>query len=799
MLNGTDQHMVIPNHPDLNIASGESLTITLRVRPAQFQARYCILSKGSILMPGGRYALSTHGREFAPNLALDVRSSDQTFLGSVHAATLLAGEWVHVSWVYHSDEKTSTVYLNGELAATLSEPAIGSHLIGNTSDLLVGCVASDAYSQTKFEFWPGDLDELRIWKRALTPGEVIADGNSPWANQDSLVAAYDFSEVRGTVVPDISGNERHGSLVGFDIRFMSVELPVGIGEPDERLAGFCVEGSTFFESLKSITVDLSGMDSLQDITSLKVFYMGSAERLNLQTAVLFGSATPTAPVTTISGKVDLPPGEHFFWVTADISHQAREGHSLSARILQVTSGDGSTIHPNHEPGKRTILLTHKLLFSGGDGGAGHYRIPAIITAHDSSLVTATDKRWNSADDLPGHIDMVIRRSADHGQTWSAPYTLADGGHGIGFSDPVLFLNRNNGMIICLFAGGTGFYESTSENPIRIYQAVSADHGRSWSSPKEITKQIYGAESANPATQNWQGAFVSSGSGVQLSTGRLLAVLVVRETTSSNISNFILYSDDDAKTWHTGPSRAYFDGNEAKVAELNNKNLLMSIRKTGTRMFRLSSDQGMTWGIPFTQPEITAPSCNGDLIRYTSVSDGYDKNRLLHSLPLSTNRENVSVLLSYNEGNYWSVRKSLYSGPSAYSSLTILHDGTIGVYYEVGEYETYQLYFARFSLTWLTDGKDTWTGKKILDGIPSEEAAIRQSSYLVYPNPAEGAVTITGSLSRGMRVECYDTQGTLRSRKYIDEPCYEVVFPLQGMVAGLYFLKIGTSTIKLMVR
>ena len=30
-----------------------------------------------------------------------------------------------------------------------------------------------------------------------------------------------------------------------------------------------------------------------------------------------------------------------------------------------------------------------------------------------------------------------------------------------------------------------------------------------------------------------------------------------------------------------------------------------------------------------------------------------------------------------------------------------------MYYEVWEYETYQMYFVRFSLDWLSDGKDSY--------------------------------------------------------------------------------------------
>jgi len=102
--------------------------------------------------------------------------------------------------------------------------------------------------------------------------------------------------------------------------------------------------------------------------------------------------------------------------------------------------------------------------------------------------------------------------------------------------------------------------------------------------------------------------------------------------------------------------------------------------------------------------------NADLIRYTSTLDGFDKSRLLFSNPRDpSQRRNLHVYLSTDEGVTWPTdySKQIYEGLSGYSSLTILKDGTIGLFYENGENELYQLYFTRFSLNWLTGGKDTY--------------------------------------------------------------------------------------------
>ena len=165
-----------------------------------------------------------------------------------------------------------------------------------------------------------------------------------------------------------------------------------------------------------------------------------------------------------------------------------------------------------------------------------------------------------------------------------------------------------------------------------------------------------------------------------------------------------------------------------------------------RRFNISTDKGATWGTAYNQPSITDPNCDGDFIRYTSTLDGYNKNRLLHSIPFSGSRKNVSVQLSTDEGTTWGAPKTIFTGASAYSSLTILPDGTIGIYYENGESSTYQMYFVRFSLNWLTNGADTFvplennlSAKKSLTAVQDDTS---QFNVQINPNPVADLVKIT---------------------------------------------------------
>lgn len=66
---------------------------------------------------------------------------------------------------------------------------------------------------------------------------------------------------------------------------------------------------------------------------------------------------------------------------------------------------------------------------------------------------------------------------------------------------------------------------------------------------------------------------------------------------------------------------------------------------------------------------------------------------------------MTVRISYDEGKTWSEGKTIYPGGSAYSSLTALDNGDIGLFFEKDGYKENP--FVSFSLEWLTSGQDKW--------------------------------------------------------------------------------------------
>ena len=124
---------------------------------------------------------------------------------------------------------------------------------------------------------------------------------------------------------------------------------------------------------------------------------------------------------------------------------------------------------------------------------------------------------------------------------------------------------------------------------------------------------------------------------------------------------------------------------------------------GMRYVHTSSDEGKTWNSR-PEPKLIDPGCNASIIRYTAKADGYNKNRILFSnAKMEKGRMNLTIRVSYDEGQTWTEGKTIYGGGTAYSSLTILKNGDIGVFFEKDDYK--ENTFVSFSLKWLTDGKD----------------------------------------------------------------------------------------------
>ena len=475
-------------------------------------------------------------------------------------------------------------------------------------------------------------------------------------------------------------------------------------------------------SIKYLTMNMLGTTDINDVDSISFFSTCDTDffdERNANNAICIGTCFPSKGNIICNIKGIFHNGVNYLWIIYSISSQATEGHFVDASIVNIATDSQVYSFANGSPaGSRQILLKRKLIFSQNDYESKNYRIPAIIVSQDGSLVLATDKRKNGKNDLPADIDVLSNRSVDSGTTWSSPVTVALGtGVDNGFGDAALVLTNDENGLILVCVGGRGLMQSTPDNPIRSYMFKSYDNGITWSTPTDITHYIYGVDCKDKVHQNWYASFFASGNGLLTSTGRIIFVAAVRESYKSQLNNYAVYSDDNGLTWNVS-ERASIGGDEAKVVELSDGSILMSIRSAGYRLYNISYDGGITWqDTTSSWKDLVSTPCNGDIIRYSSFKKGDDRNRLLHSLPdCQTSRRNVSVYVSYDEGKTWPIKKCICPYCSGYSSLCVLHDGTIGFYVEedIDENDSTKMYFMNFSMDWLTDGADHAILKKTIN-------------------------------------------------------------------------------------
>ena len=800
--NGVDQYMSIPHHPDFNIDSDESFSLTAWVRNVSYTEypRYICKRDAASNSGSERSGYEFFGTPAAgQSLGLNTPTTTSGHALSVYTGiTVPAGEWMHIALVVDRAENIIRIFHNGNTNTAWSA-SLNGWTVENTHDLFVG--AGNSGGQPCY-FCNGSFGNIRFYNIALDDEMIAADidtddiSNLPQEMHNALLAAYDMdsANVDDNIMHDISGNGHVANMMNFafgDAEILNVSLvqesrKIGRANDNEVLLRAAVSfgGENASINDNSLSFSLQGTSDVDDVKSVKIYSTGTSpvfDKRDLQNAVLLADVEPSLDVTDCQINAEIVSGVNYLWITVEMADDATEGNVIDAELYSVSTPSKTFEIVNPSPsGDREIILAHTLLFQPGDYNSTNYRIPGVITAKDGSIVAVTDKRKYNQGDLPEDIDIVCRRSTDGGHTWSEPYTIAQGtGYNHGFGDCVLAWTNDDNGLIAGFVGGVGLWNSTPSNPIRSYIARSYDNGQTWTEPEDITDFIFGSNCVVPEHRTWRASFFGSGNGLITSTGRIMFVAAIRETTAQSLSNYAVYSDDNGITWHVS-GRASVSGDEAKVTELVDGRILMSIRHNGKRWYNISNDGGETWqSSTSTWNDITAPACNGDMIRYTSVNQGFNKNRLLHSVPFGSSRTDVSVYISYDEGETWPVRKCIVPYSSAYSSLCVLPDGTIGLYVEE-EYpgnSGYSTVFYNFSLEWLTDGADS------LDPTFIAENEQQRPSIDVYPVPATSCIVFNEAVKN---VEIFDVTGKLVIYKQIaatEKPLVDV----SELDKGLYFV------------
>jgi sialidase-1 len=257
---------------------------------------------------------------------------------------------------------------------------------------------------------------------------------------------------------------------------------------------------------------------------------------------------------------------------------------------------------------------------------------------------------------------------------------------------------------------------TSKDTRRVYVTHSQDDGVTWAAPREITADV--------KLPDWTWYATGPGSGIQIQQGPHQGRLVIPcdhiEAESKHYHSHVIYSDDHGATWQLGGRSPDHQVNECEVVEIANGRLMLNMRNYERskkyRQIAISDDGGITWGDQRFDEALIEPICQAAIERYDGPDD--DSFVLLFSNPASqTDRVKMTVRASEDGGQTWPHARLLHEGPSAYSDLAVLQDGTIACLYEFGEQKPYErIGLAKFSLQAVTG---VGTSKEQSSSAPQE--------------------------------------------------------------------------------
>ncbi len=485
------------------------------------------------------------------------------------------------------------------------------------------------------------------------------------------------------------------------------------------------------------------------------------------------------------------------------------------------------------------------VFVNGQNGYGCYRIPAMVTTSRGTVIAMADGRISNCGDIPNPLDLVIRRSFDHGRTWGPLQLVAGYGSDtsatdvdtypyFGITNPVqrvaagdaaLLLDRTNARVWTLYDNGAYVAGQAYNRVIKLEMRYSDDDGLNWSPGIDV-------EALQPGLRPSGSQFLTGpGNGIQLEkgphAGRLIFPVYVYG--GPNYSSLI-YSDDYGQTWRLGGNAGTGAG-EVQMAETEGGGLLATLREAGfadkgKRHFSRSSDGGLTWSTPINNttnpPYIPDPQCQGSIIRLTTTNES-NASRLVHAnAASSSSRVNMTLRMSYDEGRTWPVSNQVYAAGSAYSALTRLANGEAGLLFEIDNYA--RIDFVRRSVAQITGGTDslppytawaneTFTAAQLADPAvsssdadPDKDGASNYAEFiagtapldphsvlrveLLRTEPKQGRILFTAVSNRSYTIQSTSSLGTGAWQRLLELPARgtnaPVDMPFGTTNTGQYF-------------
>lgn len=342
-----------------------------------------------------------------------------------------------------------------------------------------------------------------------------------------------------------------------------------------------------------------------------------------------------------------------------------------------TQGNPTPVPPEEEVPSSEF----NYIYNQGTDGFELYRIPAIVKSKSNTLLAFAEARKARSNGDSGDIDLVVKRSSDNGKTWSKQITIwNDGQNTCGNPVPIV---DDRGRIHLLMTWNFqtdkwgAITNGTGEDSRRPYYTYSDDDGITWAQPVEITSSVKKEKWDWYATGPCHGIQIQKG----IHKGRLVApnYFTTRESEKVTSYSHIIYSDDYGKTWKPGEPTPVGGVGECSVAEIGEGTLMLNMRADEGfyRKSCTSIDGGLTWSSPQISIDQIDCKCQGSIL---SIGGAV----FLSNAASATERINMTIKKSTDNGKNWKGQYTVYEGNSGYSDIVELSDSQIAIIYEGGE-------------------------------------------------------------------------------------------------------------------
>jgi len=331
------------------------------------------------------------------------------------------------------------------------------------------------------------------------------------------------------------------------------------------------------------------------------------------------------------------------------------------------------------------------LFRSGSEGYQCFRIPAVVKTAEGTILAFAEGRKKGCSDT-GSIDLVLKRSADGGDTWG-PLQVVWHDQDATCGNPAPVIDRTTGRILLLATWNLGsdteprIIAGESTDTRRVYLIHSDDEGETWSDPEEITSQVKALD--------WTWYATGPGHGIQLEQPRFRGRLVIPcdhiEAGTGRYYSHVIYSDDHGSSWTMGGVSPRDQVNECTVAEIDDGRLLLNMRNYDrshkSRKISLSDDGGITWSEMRSDPALVEPVCQASLLRFDR--DGRPGILLFLNPGDGEHRLRMTLRASMDHGATWPFSMILHPGPSAYSDMVQVNNREILALLEAGRESPYE--------------------------------------------------------------------------------------------------------------